>query len=112
MSYNLKEDILRAAGDLTTKEVCWPKPPTTGSNAFKPNPKYIPPASKNKDDVTLTFREYNDMLTKIYYLECKNEWLYKVNKHLGEEIESLQEQLLSRKLRKVRYICKLRGKYR
>lgn len=110
MSHNLKEDILIAAGHLTTNDVNWPKPPTTGSNAFKPNPKYIPPASKNKDDVILSFREYNDMLTKIYYLEGKNRWLENVNTHLGEEIESLQKQLISRKLHKVKCICKLRGK--
>jgi hypothetical protein len=71
---------------------------------------YVPPTPKNKDDVVLTFREYNDMLTKIYHLEHKNEWLHRVNKHLGEEIESLQNQLLTRKLRKVRCMCKLRGK--
>ena len=83
MSNNLKQDILNAAN----------------------------PVRVNKDDVVLTFREYNDMLTKIYYLESKNKWLVNVNKHLGEEIESLQKQLLSKKLRKARCICKLRGKY-
>ena len=81
MSNNLKQDILNAAR-----------------------------IGVDKDDVVLTFREYNDMLTKIYYLEGKARWLERVNKILGEEIESLQKQLLSRKLRKVRYICKLRGK--
>ena len=74
------------------------------------NPKYTPPASRNEVDVILTFREYNDMLTKIYYLEGKSRWLEKVNEHLGEEIELLQKQLLSKKLRKVRCICKLKGK--
>lgn len=64
----------------------------------------------NKDDVVLTFREYNDMLTTIHYLEGKARWLENVNEHLGEEIELLQKQLLSKKLRKVRCICKLRGK--
>lgn len=78
-------------GDPTNKQVNW-----------KPQHK--------KDDVVLTFREYNDMLTKIYYLEGKTRWLESVNKHLGEEVQSLQNQLLSRKLRKVRCICKLRGK--
>ena len=110
MSHNLKQDVLNAASDPTIKEVHWPKPPSSGSNAFKPNPKYVPPASKNRDDVILTFREYNDMLTKIYYLEVKTRWLENVNEHLGEEIQSLQNQLHSRKLRKVRCICKLRGK--
>ena len=99
-----------SVGDPTTKEVNWPKPPTTGSNAFKPNPKYIPPTSKNRDDVILTFREYNDMLIKIYYLEHRNEHLHNINKHLGEEIQSLQKQLLNKKLRKVKCLCKLRGK--
>ena len=104
MSDNLKQDILNAArngyqliNDPSTKIVDWSKAST--------------PIKVNKDDVILTFREYNDMLTKIYYLENKNEWLHKVNKHLGEEIESLQKQLLNRKLRKVRCICKLRGRY-
>ena len=84
MSHNLKEDILKAAGGPTTK---------------------------NKDDVTVTFREYNDMLTKIYYLEGKNRWLENVNTHLGEEIQSLQKQLISRMLHKVRCMCNRRGKY-
>lgn len=54
MSLSLKNDVLNAVqssyqpiGDPTTKDVNWPKPPTTGSNAFKPNPNYIPPASVN-----------------------------------------------------------------
>lgn len=80
LSHNLKDDILRAAGDST----------------------------KNRDDVILTFREYNDMLTKIYYLEGRTRWLESVNKHLGKEIESLQNQLLSKKFCKVRCICKLK----
>lgn len=103
MSHNLKEDILNAArnnyqsmNDPSTKIVDWSKT----SN----------PIRVNKDDVVLTFREYNDMLTKIYYLEGRSRWLEKVNKHLGEEIELLQKQSLNRKLRKVRCICKLRGK--
>ena len=82
MSNNLKQDILNAA--------------RTGVN---------------KDDVVLTFREYNDMLTTIHYLEGKARWLEKINKCLGEEIELLQKQLLSKKLHKVRCTCKLRGKY-
>ena len=110
MSHNLKEDILKAVGGPTTKEVYWPKPPSSGSNAFKSNPKYTPSASKNRDDVILTFREYNDMLTTIYCLENKTRWLESVNEHLGEKIESLQKQLLCKKLRKVRCICKRKGK--
>ena len=108
---DLEHDILRAVGDPSTKEVNWPKPPK------KPDPVVLEETicgawrkqKCGKDDVVLSFREYNDMLTKIYYLEHKNEWLKNVNKHLGEEIDSLQKQLLSRKLRKVRCICKLRG---
>ena len=103
LSHNLKQDILNAArngyqpiNDPSTKIVDWSKT----SNSIR----------VNKDDVVLTFREYNDMLTKIYYLEGKNGCLENINKHLGEEMESLQKQLLSRKLRKVRCICKLRGK--
>ena len=103
MSSNLKQDVLNAArngyqsiNDPSTKMVDWSKTST--------------PIKVNKDDVVLTFREYNDMLTKMYCLERRNEWLSKVNKHLGEEIESLQKQSLNRKLRKVRCICKLRGK--
>ena len=102
----IRESIEKAAKEGTNP----PKPPTSGSNAYKPNPNYVPPSSKNKDNVILTFREYNDMLTKIYYLEGKTRWLESVNKHLAEEIQSLQKQSLSRKLRKVRCICKLRGK--
>lgn len=105
MSNNLKQDILNATrnnyqliNDPSTKIVDWSKTST--------------PIKVNKDDVVLTFREYNDMLTKIYYLEYNNKWLRKVNEHLGEEIESLQKQSLSRNLRKVRCICKLKGKYR
>ena len=85
-------------GDPSIKPVNWPKPPIINKNNSK----------LDSDDVVLTFREYNDMLTKIYYLENKNEWLYKVNKHLGEEIESLQKQLFGRKLRKVKSICRLK----
>lgn len=74
------------------------------------NSSHAPSTSETMTDITLIFREYNDMLTKIYYLEHKNEWLHKVNKHLGEEIQSLQNQLLNKKLRKVKCVCKLRGK--
>ena len=102
----IRENIEKAAKEGTNP----PKPPTSGNNAYKPNSNYVPPSSKNKDDVILTFREYNDMLTKIYYLEGKSRWLEKVNEHLGEEIELLQKQLLSKKLRKVRCVCKLKGK--
>lgn len=101
MSNNLKQDILNAArngyepiNDPSTKIIDWSKAST--------------PIKVNKDDVVLTFREYNDMLTKIYYLESKNRWLENVNRHLGEEIESLQKQSLNRKLHKVRCICRLK----
>ena len=83
LSNNLKQDILNAA--------------RTGVD---------------KDNVVLTFREYNDMLTTIHCLEYKARWLERVNKNLGEEIELLQKQALSRKLREARCICKLRGKCR
>lgn len=103
MSNNLKQDILNATrnnyqiiNDPSTKIVDWSKTST--------------PIKVNKDDVVLTFREYNDMLTTIYCLENKTRWLEKVNGLLGEEIESLQKQLLCKKLRKVRCICKRKGK--
>ena len=103
LSNNLKQDILNATrnnyqiiNDPSTKIVDWSKTST--------------PIKVNKDDVVLTFREYNDMLTTIYCLENKTRWLEKVNGLLGEEIESLQKQLLCKKLRKVRCICKRKGK--
>ena len=62
LSLNLKDDILNAVYGCKTPKfrkptappqynpppmppVQPPKPPTSGSNAFKPNPNYVPPAS-------------------------------------------------------------------
>ena len=61
------------------------KPPKTGSNAVKPN--YVPPASVKSDDVVLSFREYNDLLTRIYFLEEKVKFLSMCNTKLGEQPE-------------------------
>ena len=60
--------------DPSTKEVHF-KPPNTGSNAVKPD--YIPaPSIKvNSNEITLTFKEYNDLLSKIYFLEERNKCL-------------------------------------
>ncbi len=51
-------------GDPTTKSVDWSKPPSSGSNAAKPNPNYVPPASSKvlEDTVSLTVREFNNLV--------------------------------------------------
>lgn len=74
MSLNLKNDILNAAkngyqpiGDPTIKEVNWPKPPTSGSNAVRLNPDCVSLTTGNafKGRVSLTLKEFNNLVELI-----------------------------------------------
>lgn len=110
MSRNLKEDILKAAGYPTTKEVHWPKPPTTGSNAFKPNPNYVPPVAinihepipqqrveyvneSNSKRVKRLNRENKDLQNRIKELEYSVEHLHKVIDNIGVKERFYYEKL-------------------
>lgn len=64
MSLSLKEDVLRAAGDHTTKKVNW-KPPATCVGTAR---GYDTPA---EEIVTITLKEYTRLIDRIARLEEK-----------------------------------------
>ena len=63
-SYELYCSGYQPINDPSKQSIDWTKVPTSGSNAVKPNSNYIPPASSNaiEDTVSLTVREFNNLV--------------------------------------------------
>ena len=120
MSLSLKNDILNAVrggyqpiGDPSTKSVNWSKPPTTGSNAYKPNPNYVPQATihtpcdstqviyvneSNSKRIKRLNRENKDLQNRIKELEYSVEHLHKVIDNIG-----VKERFYYKKLKDLGY---------
>jgi hypothetical protein len=64
LSHNLKEDVLRAAGDPTTKKVNWKLPATCVVTARG----YDTPS---EEIITITLKEYTKLIDRIARLEEK-----------------------------------------
>ena len=86
---DLKQCVLRAAGGPTTKEVHWPKPPTTGSNAIKPNSCKAKYSTKLEDIIENLEQTNTDLTYKLIdYIE-KADKAEKEARYFKERYEEL-----------------------